>query len=439
MWSEAIKNRFAFQKIFNYFGVSQKTSVDFSLIFFANLVNNGTNFIANILIARMFGHEIFGLFSIAMNIAFTTLTFSEFGMNLTMVRLYKLHEQDLQKSNAVLIWNLYFKLMILSLLAMIAIFFSIPLSKMLTQSADNSILVAIALICGGLLGFFSYLKALFQSFNLFKNIAYIILAYAFLRLAFLFFYIGFTIPANVEVLFTGIYLLPVLSLLLLGFYFQRDKLIIKGIGLKALDESGKEIVNYSKWVAISLIAGVLIHKGIFFIAAFYTDIKQVSILSAGIVFAGFFSLINDAMRQLLLPKVTQLAIDRISEYRKKLIKMLPFYLLISFLIILFFSLLMHFTLGENYKDSLPIFWIIGASIALTSGLGFYNILFHAIMKPKPDTFANIGTALSIIVVSLLVVKAYGLMGIVISYASILFIGEIIKTYLLIRTLKNYSK
>jgi len=128
MWLEAIKNRSAFQKLFDFFGVSQKTSFDFSLILFSNVLNNGTNFIANIIIARMFGHEIFGLFSIAVNIALTTLTFSEFGMNLTMVRLYKLHEKDWQKSKAILIWNFYFKCMILSMLILTALLFSGTLS-----------------------------------------------------------------------------------------------------------------------------------------------------------------------------------------------------------------------------------------------------------------------------------------------------------------------
>src|SRR5271169_4806697 len=142
-------------------GISQRTSIDFSLIFFANIINNATNFIANILVARTFGHEIFGLFSIAANIALTTLTLSEFGMNLTMVRLYKHHEEDPIKSKAILLWNLYFKFSVFIFLIMCAVICSQWLSALLMKRHDKFYLIAIALVTGGLLGFWSYFKALF--------------------------------------------------------------------------------------------------------------------------------------------------------------------------------------------------------------------------------------------------------------------------------------
>ena len=140
----------------NVFGISQKTSIDFSLIFLANLINNATNFVANIIVARVFRHEVFGLFSVAVNIAMTTATFSEFGMNLTMVRLYKLYEKDSTKSQAVIIWNLWFKIGIGLILLCSGLIFGRPLSLLLTKSTDQTLLVTAALLTGGVFGFWSY-------------------------------------------------------------------------------------------------------------------------------------------------------------------------------------------------------------------------------------------------------------------------------------------
>jgi len=50
----------------------------------ANAVNNATIFATNIIIARMYGQDFFGVFSIAVNIALLTLSVSEFGMNYSM-------------------------------------------------------------------------------------------------------------------------------------------------------------------------------------------------------------------------------------------------------------------------------------------------------------------------------------------------------------------
>lgn len=438
MRSEAIKNRFSFEKIFTFLGISQKTSVDFSLILFANIVNNGTNFIANILIARMYGHEVFGLFSIAMNIAMTTLIFSEFGMNLTMVRLYKLNEQDPVKSNAVLIWNFYFKLMVLTVIILAGAIFGSNISHALTQRADYTFLVAIALICGGLLGLFSYLKAFFQSFNSFKYIAYIILAYAFLRLVFLFFYIVFSIPASPEVLFAGLFFVPVLLILIVCFYTEKGKLKFDGISFKTLKETGKDIINYSKWVAISGISFVMIQKSLFFIVAYYGDIKQVSLLSAGLVFTAVFSMINDSVRQILFPKISQLDINKIKEYKNRILKIFPFYILFSLFLIGILSVLMYFVLGEQYSESLPIFWICGGGVAITAGIGFYTITIHTIQKPQIDAYINIGRFF-VLIIFLFLIKTMGIIPMALAYAGIIIIGELLMAVYVSNYIKSHAK
>jgi O-antigen/teichoic acid export membrane protein len=426
-----------FKKI-NKFGISRQISKDFSLLFFANIINNGTNFIANIIIARVFGQEVFGLFSIAVNIALTTLTFSEFGMNLTMVRLYKLYENDAAKSNAVILWNLYFKSVILIILLCLALIFGRSLSSLLTHKTDRVFLITVALITGGMLGFWSYLKAFFQSYNLFKKVATTTLLYAILRMVFL---VGLSIhPSSLytEALFLGVYLLPVSIVVLWGFFDQRDKFHFGGVKNKDLFKMSGEILAYSKWVALSMVAFILIQRCMVFIAAAYTTLEQVAILSAGLLFSAVFNLINDSVRQILFPKIAQLGSGKISEYKAKLKKILPLYIVLSLFIIIGLSVVLYITLGEKYKKSLPIFWITGASTALTCGIGFYNILYHSIMKPIPDTLINIGTLLCLLIAALLAVGKYGIMGIAVSYAIIQLSGEVVKAKVLSRYLKGQT-
>lgn len=435
MWLRILSNRFiSLYKRDHYFSVSRRTSLDFSLIMISNLVNNGTNFVANIIIARMFGHEIFGVFSIAVNIANTVSYFPELGMSLTMVRLYKLYENDVKKSQAVLLWNFYFKCIMFTIVVLIGIICGKTLSVVLIQREDKAFLIAIALICGGTFGFLGYLKSLLQAFNLFKNIAYLTFFYAFLRMFFL--VLSFLFFQSVEFLFLSIYLAPLFLLLIIGLYTQRDKFHFSTVTIKQLREAGKSIVGYSKWVGVSAVAFILVEKSMFFITTLYTDLKQISLLSAGLVFTAIFSLTNDSVRQILFPKIAQLEIDKLKQYKTKIVKWIPLYFFGCLCIIAILSIFINISLGEKYQESISIFWISSIGIAFTSGLGFYNILFHTLMKPKLDTFINVGTLIVSIIINLLIVKKYGIIGVVSTYAAILSCGEIVKAVLLSRCLNK---
>jgi len=173
MLLETLRNRIGVGKIAEYLGISDRIFSDFSLLLIANIVTNIVNFIAYIIIARVFGHEIFGLFSIGVSVAMTALLFSEFGMELTMIRFYKMYEQDPRKSKAVLIVNFYFKCLMLVLLLLTSLIFSRSIGYSLTDKHDQTSLITIALFTGGILGFWSCLRASFQSLGLFKKIAHV--------------------------------------------------------------------------------------------------------------------------------------------------------------------------------------------------------------------------------------------------------------------------
>lgn len=437
MWLDSVSSRLPFLKQGRYFGISQSTSLNFSLIFLANVVNNGTNFIANIIIARMFGHEVFGLFSIAVNIALTTLTLSEFGMNLTMVRLYKLHDDNPARAKAIILWNYYFKWSMLLLLTVIAILLSRTLSDALMKRHDKALLVAMALIGGGVLGLWSYLKAFFQSKNLFNKIASLTFFYAFLRLIFLAVFVGFSLNPVTELIFSGVYLIPVFLTLLLGFYLINGTLNSAYIVKKDLFEAGKEIISYSKWVAISAIAYSLFQRVIIFMAATYTDMTQVALVSAGFVFTGIISLINDSARQVLFPKIAQLKLTDLLDYKKRIYKITPLYFIISIMLIGILSIVMIYTLGSKYQESLPIFWISGMGMLITTGIGFYTISIHTLQKPHIEAYINVGRLLILLIV-LFLLKTYGIMSMVWAYSIIIVLGEIIMSFYISYYVKRYS-
>jgi O-antigen/teichoic acid export membrane protein len=416
-------------RLIGSFGISRTFSSNVGYIFLANLLNNLTIFIANIIIARKFGHEVFGLFSVAVNIALTTLMISEFGMNLTMVRFYKIYIDDHGKRNAVLFWNLYFKVAVFGCLLLIALLFSNLMSRFLMHEENQTLLVGIALISGGILGFWSYFKAYFQATNRFKIIALTTLIYALLRLVFLGFFILRPVKYFEELLFLGVYIFPLFSILFFAVGIFRKGFLLRRPNKNELHSIGKETFRYSTWVAISGIAYVLIQKNMVFIVAAFGDMKQVSILSAALIFTAAFSLINDSVVQVLFPRMVELTDTEINRYRIKMLRIVPFFFIGLIVLMASLSLFMLVALGEKYRASLVIFWITGIGTAFSMVIGFYNIFLHTLRKPELQAYVNISMAVLFSIACIFLIQKFGLVSVAIAYSIILLLGEGMKALL----------
>jgi O-antigen/teichoic acid export membrane protein len=416
-------------RLIEFFGISKTFSSNVGYIFLANLLNNLTIFIANIIIARKFGHEVFGLFSVAVNIALTTLMISEFGMNLTMIRFYKLHIDDYEKRNAVLFWNLYFKTAVFGGLLLIALLFSNLISRFLIQDKNQTLLIGIALLSGGVLGFWSYFKAYFQATNRFKVIAVTTLIYAILRLVFLGFFILKPLEHFEELLFLGVYIFPLFFVLFFTVGIFRREFLLKRPDKNKLQSIGKETFRYSKWVAISGITYVLIQKNMVFIVTAFGGLKQVSILSAALIFTAAFSLINDSVVQVLFPRMVELTGAEISRYRIKMLRVIPFVFIGLVVLMAVLSLVMIVALGEKYRASLAIFWIMGIGTALSITVGFYNIFLHTLRKPEFQAYVNISMLVLFSIACVFLIQKFGLVAVAIAYSITLLFGETIKALL----------
>lgn len=413
-------------RLFEHLQISKSFSKNVGFIFAANVVNNLTIFAANVIIARRFGHEVFGLFSVAVNVALTTLMFAEFGMNLTLVRLYKMYQSDPIKSKALIFWNLYFKLVVFAGLVVIAIVFGRFLSFVLLQGYESSLLVSIALVSGGFLGLWSFFKAYFQAIDHFKTIAATTVVYALLRLVFLGFFMLKPATHLEESLFLGVYIFPLVFVLAIAFHVFRKEYPFSRSVAEKMGVVGKEAIHYSKWVAISGIAYILIQKSMIFIVSAMQDVKQVSLLSAALVFTAAFSLINDSIMQVLFPRMAAISHSEINVYRKKLKRIIPMFFVGLAGLMAIMSVLMTFFLGSKFRESVPLFWVIGTGLALSTSIGFYNVFLHTLRVPQVHTYVNCMMFVVFSTICILSVKTIGLIGVAFVYSSAILVGELAK-------------
>ncbi len=414
------------------FDVPQSFFNNVACIMIANAVNNATIFATNIIIARMYGQDFFGVFSIAVNIALLTLSVSEFGMNYSMIRLYKKYLDDPVKSRAVLLTNFYFKSFMLLFLIGLGIAFGQILAAVLMHDAERWMLAAVAIASGGILGLWSFIRAFFQAVERFKAIAVQTIIYALLRMSLLGTLLLWQNTTSEELLLLAVYSLPLTLILWWGIAQLKHRVNIFQIGSHDLISAGSECIRYSSWIAMGSVSFVLIQQSLIFIVSIIGGVKEVALLSAGLVFTAVFSLINDAICQVLFSKLAGLPRNRIGEYRRRLLRLTPLFALGSLVIIVALSATMLLLLGDKYTKSLPIFWISSIGTALTACMGYYSMVMHTIQRPQIGAYVNFSTLVCFCLCGVVLMKYVSLISVVVAYVVALATGELVKSILVNR-------
>jgi O-antigen/teichoic acid export membrane protein len=398
----------------------------------ANALNNATIFLANILIARNCGPEFFGAFSVAVNVTLTTLTLSEFGMNYSMIRLYAEHSVDREKRRSVLLANLYFKVVVIGMLTVASLLTSGLLSRALFHNAARGGLIGIALVSGGVLGVWSFFRVYFQVLGRFRVIAGLTLVYSLLRMLILGTLLFWVPSLSPEFLLLGVYVLPLIAVIWVGLVSFRKKVSLVPSSKAELCQSCREILQYSKWVALTGISFTMIQQSLVFIVSSLGGIRQVALLNAGLVFTAVFGLASEAISQVLYPKVAGYSVERLGDFRRRMLLLFPLLLVAATAVMALLSLLMVFFLGEKYRASLSIFWITGFGVAITSYLGFYSMALHTIKRPELAAYVNGVTLVLFTLCGLLLMKFVSLQAVALSYAVALVTGELAKAFLIDR-------
>jgi len=119
---EAVINSGHMRQYMNFQGgLLKKQLVPFASVVSATIINNLVGFAVNVFAARLLGVELFGVFSLAFAVATMTGAIGEFGLNLTMIRLFNKYKDESKSQTSILGSVLGFKGLVFVLLALISI------------------------------------------------------------------------------------------------------------------------------------------------------------------------------------------------------------------------------------------------------------------------------------------------------------------------------
>lgn len=409
--------------------VSLKYPMFFSItmVLIANAFNNLFTFIAEIFLAKKFGPETFGIFSLSVSIMMIVYMLSDMGFNLTMVRFFNLYSNSRKKQNQLFTTLLLVKFIIMIALCVLAIPLGTQLTKLFRLTYGQKTLFILAVASGGILSLWMYLQNLIQSLKQFSKLASFITLYGLVRI---FFFAIMLLTSGATLLpinaLGSIYTLPSIVVTAMGLILYAGYLFASGVpAFTEIKSILIQSLNYSKWVVISGICYSFNYRIVQFILGTLSTQKELGYFSAGLVFTVAFITLNYAVKTVFFPYVTEMdKITDINQHFIRLKKTLPYYAFLVITGIILLSLVQVAFLGKHYSNALIVFWITSTSLAASIFMGLISMLLHTLMHPEIDAFVNIARLIVVGILSYLFIPLYGAIGGAVAYSISLLLGDI---------------
>lgn len=393
----------------------------------ANVVNNVVTFVVNVLLAKSVGPEKFGIFSLAVSLMLMIHFIFDIGLNLTLVRFYNIYRKDQEYQRFILASLLVLRFVILVLLLIGSFIVAPALTRMFDLAPKYAPLVVIAIVTGGVLTLWVYFQSYMQARGKFARLSLHIFGYAGLRILFLvLLFLSAVDPSDLSLTLAALYALPSVMIVMISIVPVCRRVLDPRILFRQnIILPLKEVLKYSKWVALASISYNLILRSIQFVLALRTSTYELGILSAGFVFTVAFSTLNMAIRAVFFPHVT--AFEKIVDmraYSARIKAIGPYYIIFASISIALLALVQVTLLGQEYTRALPVFLITAGAFSLVIFLGLWSMMVHTFMHPEIDAIVNVVRLVAACALAYVLSPRFGAVGGAIAYALPLVLGEV---------------
>ncbi len=407
-----------------------------SLLTVAYALSSLMGFLITLIPAKKLDVHTFGIFSLAYATTTWIAVIGNFGVGASMIRLYNKYFEDKDKQRAILLSSFIFEIFIALVIILISPFLSYFVLQILSlEKAEAYFLFLVAFISGAFFVLWIYLQEYIRARERFRWLSFLVIAYSLLRMILLVF-VYFAYPKNSIAWLMSSYFIPLFFILALfslkGFSFLLTS--FKNFQEKLIHL--REIVNYSKWIALSSIAGGGILYFSRFMLAKVSSLEEVGIFSAGVNLALGLTVLYTGLYSFLYPKITTFNREQVNRYFKLLKRIFPLYLFASLIGIIFLGLILWFFLGERYFSAIPVFFIVSFALIVTMFLGLISMLLHTMMMPKIIAYVNILRMILVSILTSFLASSFGAVGGALAYGLVLVVGEMYMVYRVMVYLKE---
>lgn len=393
-------------------------------ILIAGAVNNIAAFIMTMLVARELGPRDFGQLGVMLAVMMFAGSILDCGTSVSAVRSYK---NDIGGRSTLLRTMLGWK-WLLAVAVTACAWPAADIGSGLFFGGNGATRAEFTwTIAGaGLMAVWVSVRALFQAREEFVALSVVTYIYAGMRGIAL---VGAVLMQRRDAadFFVAIYVVPLLIILPAA-----SLVLLRRSGMErtegdggGLDQACRRIgglLGYGRWVAISSIAYASLWRLPQFRLSHAGGSEELGYYTVGLTFVAVFTLLNDSVRTVMLPRVAAMNgnEDR-QNFRSAIRRWVGLYYVGMALLVAFLVMVQVLVLGEQYRLGVPIFLVLSLGVTLTLHAGLLNSLVHSHGVPHLDAGANV---LKVLVLGAVffVIPARGL-EVAAAFALVMALGE----------------
>lgn len=363
------------------------------------------NLFITILIARFFGAEINGLYTLAILFPILLMTFLNMGLsasNVYFISSKKISLDDALRLNK----RLFIKVSLVGLILGLIITFT--LTDLLFPGLNKSILI-ISLILYPMVLLYGYMLSIFQALQDFKNYNVLLILQP---VIFLILVSTFVITNHIELvnLIISFIISYIIALIYISFKLNS---IRKIYSVKSTTVSEKEIINYGIKSNISNIVSFLNYKIDIFLVNIFINPTATGIYIIAIVLVEKIWLISSAISTVLLPRLSELSSNKgerkkITPYVSRIVMFIT--LIIGLILALISEQLIFLIFGSEYEGAFEALLILLPGVIILSSAKILANDIAAMGKPEINMYISIITLIVNVIGNLILIPKLGING-----------------------------
>jgi O-antigen/teichoic acid export membrane protein len=412
-------------------------------VFFGTVLSKVFTYLYRIIIARDFGPETYGLFSLAIMILTWVVSFFYLGLHEGILRFIPLYRGKGKQQNVNYIFRYSFiALIFLSIVSTILLYLSSSFISINIFHNENLIIFLKILSFSLPFWFLGYFfLAIIQSYERIMTHSFISdILFNLINLVFLVILIFFGIKIN-SVIFS--YFLGLIGVFLFSFFYCKIKIpeIFTKFKLKSQIKKKikKDLLSYT-WPLIffGILQGIMANADSFIIG-YFKSASDVGIYNAAILISGFMIFVPNIFIRLFSPLVTREFSKKNLEIVKELSKQVQKWIFIInlplfVLMIIFPGAFINLLFGAEYMAAETSMRFLSIAFFVSSLSVIFSSLISMIGKSKLILLNTLVFSVSNVILNLILVPKYGISGA--AFATML--SYIILTSLFFFQVKRYT-
>ncbi len=380
-------------------------------VFFGALVNGGSLFALNIILARTVSADIFGIFSLSVLALSTVAELSDFGLNSGLLRFapyyISTNQTDKLKQLVKTIWR--WRVILTWVLTIGGVVLAVPLARYLFGQSKIAPYLAYSFLGIGGVVFLGFLATFLQAKQRFFYQASVQSLKGFLRLLVVVVLAIFGVKNLFAYL--SVYIFVPWILFLFNYKVLPENFRKVEVDDEAKKNLHSQLVKFSFWLSISSIVAVVATRVDNVMISHYMGLESVAVYNVAYQLIQFFPLIYSSINSVLTPKMSGLTDKKaLIIFIKRTCKWVFVAVVIVSVLIYPSQFLIPLFFGQKYVSSMPVYLVLAYSLILNIVAIPFALTITIFNKTHLAFFAALLGALINVVGNILLIPRFGVMG-----------------------------